>query len=154
GVGRVLIRTMSNAGYDEEYSAALTSASATIGPIFPPSVPLIIYGIIAEVSVLQLLLAGALFFKLGHAVEFVDRLLQRLHALLIASGFGLSELLLQVLAPVLVALAGELGLTTLKLEQLFLQRLQGVFRRRAHLVELLLGAFNRTPHARQALVTE
>jgi tripartite ATP-independent transporter DctM subunit len=59
GVGRVLIRTMSNAGYDEEYSAALTSASATIGPIFPPSVPLIIYGIIAEVSVLQLLIAGA-----------------------------------------------------------------------------------------------
>jgi tripartite ATP-independent transporter DctM subunit len=59
GVGRVLIRTMSNAGYDDDFSAALTSASATIGPIFPPSIPLIIYGIIAEVSVLQLLIAGA-----------------------------------------------------------------------------------------------
>lgn len=59
GVGRVLIRTMSDAGYDDDFSAALTSASATIGPIFPPSIPLIIYGIIAEVSVLQLLIAGA-----------------------------------------------------------------------------------------------
>jgi tripartite ATP-independent transporter DctM subunit len=59
GVGRVLIRTMSNAGYDDDFSAAITSASATIGPIFPPSIPLIIYGIIAEVSVLQLLIAGA-----------------------------------------------------------------------------------------------
>lgn len=60
GVGRVLIETMSESGYDDGYSAALTSASATIGPLFPPSIPLIIFGIIAEVSVLQLLLAGAL----------------------------------------------------------------------------------------------
>jgi tripartite ATP-independent transporter DctM subunit len=59
GVGRVLIQTMNSAGYDNDFSAALTSASATIGPIFPPSIPLIIYGIIAEVSVLQLLIAGA-----------------------------------------------------------------------------------------------
>jgi len=59
GVGRVLIRTMTNAGYEDDFSAAITSASATIGPIFPPSIPLIIYGIIAEVSVLQLLIAGA-----------------------------------------------------------------------------------------------
>ncbi|MEF8781959.1 MAG: TRAP transporter large permease [Haloarculaceae archaeon] len=59
GVGRVLIETMTSAGYENDFSAALTSASATIGPIFPPSIPLIIYGIIAEVSVLQLLIAGA-----------------------------------------------------------------------------------------------
>ena len=60
GVGRVLIESMEDAGYDSDFSAALTSASATVGPIFPPSIPLIIYGIIAEVSVLSLLLAGAL----------------------------------------------------------------------------------------------
>jgi tripartite ATP-independent transporter DctM subunit len=59
GVGRVLIRTMTNAGYDPDFSAAITSSSATIGPIFPPSIPLIIFGIIAQVSVLQLLIAGA-----------------------------------------------------------------------------------------------
>lgn len=59
GVGRVLIRTMTNAGYDDEFSAAITSSSATVGPIFPPSIPLILFGIIAQVSVLQLLIAGA-----------------------------------------------------------------------------------------------
>lgn len=59
GVGRVLIRTMSDNEYKNEFSAALTSASATVGPIFPPSIPLILYGILAEVSVLQLLIAGA-----------------------------------------------------------------------------------------------
>jgi len=59
GVGRVLIRTMSDNKYKDEFSAALTSASATVGPIFPPSIPLILYGILAEVSVLQLLIAGA-----------------------------------------------------------------------------------------------
>lgn len=60
GVGRVLIRTMSDNDYDDEYSAALTSASATVGPLFPPSIPLILYGILAEVPVLQLLIAGAI----------------------------------------------------------------------------------------------
>jgi len=59
GVGRVLIRTMTDAGYDPDFSAALTSASATVGPIFPPSIPLILFGVIAQVSVLQLLVAGA-----------------------------------------------------------------------------------------------
>ncbi|CAJ52310.1 TRAP transporter large permease [Haloquadratum walsbyi] len=59
GIGRVLIQTMSDNGYEKDFSAALTSASATIGPIFPPSIPLILYGILAEVSVLQLLIAGA-----------------------------------------------------------------------------------------------
>lgn len=60
GVGKVLIETMRSHGYSDDYSAALTSASATVGPLFPPSIPLILFGIIAEISVLQLLLAGAL----------------------------------------------------------------------------------------------
>lgn len=75
GVGKVLIGSMEDAGYDGDFSAAVTSASATVGPIFPPSIPLILYGIIAEVSVLSLLLAGALpalvtvlFLILGTAV--------------------------------------------------------------------------------------
>lgn len=60
GIGRVLITNMQDRGYDPEDSAALTSASATIGPIFPPSIPLILYGLYAEVSILQMLLAGAI----------------------------------------------------------------------------------------------
>lgn len=60
GIGKVLIETMTNNGYTKGYSAAITGASSTVGPIFPPSIPLIIYGILAEVSVLDLLLAGIL----------------------------------------------------------------------------------------------
>ena len=60
GVGRILIGAMKDENYDSEYAAALTSASATIGPIFPPSIPLIIFGLVAQVSVLSLLLAGAI----------------------------------------------------------------------------------------------
>lgn len=60
GVGKVLINTMKDNDYSSGYSAALTSASATIGPLFPPSIPLILYGILAEESILNLLIAGAL----------------------------------------------------------------------------------------------
>lgn len=60
GIGQVLIHSMEENGYSKPFSAALTSASSTIGPIFPPSVPLILYGVLAEESVLHLLLAGAL----------------------------------------------------------------------------------------------
>jgi len=58
GIGKVLMSEMENDGYSNSYSAALTSSAATIGPLFPPSIPLIIFGVLAGVSVLQLLLAG------------------------------------------------------------------------------------------------
>lgn len=58
GLGQVEIKAMVNQGYDREFSAAVTAASATIGPVIPPSIPLVIYGTIAGVSVSQLLLAG------------------------------------------------------------------------------------------------
>ena len=57
-IGKIIIPTMKEHGYSSHYSAALTSASATTGPIFPPSVPIIIFGIIAGVSVLDLFIAG------------------------------------------------------------------------------------------------
>lgn len=58
GIGRVLMSTMKENGYSNSYSAALTSASATLGPLFPPSIPLIIYGVLSQTSVVDLLLAG------------------------------------------------------------------------------------------------
>jgi tripartite ATP-independent transporter DctM subunit len=61
---------MEKRGYSSEYSAALTGASATIGPIFPPSIPLIIFGLYAEVSVLKLLIAG-----IGPAIILVLQLM-------------------------------------------------------------------------------
>ncbi len=51
GLGTVEIKAMKDAGYDAETAAAVTAASATIGPIIPPSLPMIIYGVVAEVSI-------------------------------------------------------------------------------------------------------
>lgn len=60
GIGQVLMDAMGDNGYEDDFSAAITSASGTIGPIFPPSIPLIIFGVLTETSVLNLLLAGLL----------------------------------------------------------------------------------------------
>ena len=58
GLGNIEIKAMKDQGYDPGDAAAITAASATIGPIFPPSIPLIIYATVAEVSALRLLIAG------------------------------------------------------------------------------------------------
>jgi len=57
-IGSLLLPAMSSAGYDDEVSAALTATAACMGPIIPPSIPFIIYGVIANVSVASLFLAG------------------------------------------------------------------------------------------------
>ena len=49
---------MRDEGYDAETAAAITAASATIGPIIPPSLPMVIYGVSADVSIGALFLAG------------------------------------------------------------------------------------------------
>ncbi len=58
GLGKIEIKAMSDQGYDKGEAAAITAASATIGPIFPPSIPLIIFATVAEVSGIKLLIAG------------------------------------------------------------------------------------------------
>ncbi|MFA6505904.1 MAG: TRAP transporter large permease [Treponemataceae bacterium] len=58
GLGNIEIKAMKEQGYAMEDAAAITIASATIGPIFPPSIPLIIYGSVAEVSGVRLLISG------------------------------------------------------------------------------------------------
>ncbi len=58
GIGVIEIKAMKDAGYDTETAAAITAASATIGPIIPPSLPLIIYGVSAETSIGDLFLGG------------------------------------------------------------------------------------------------
>lgn len=60
GTGAVLVPAMRKAGYDVPFSAAIVGAAATIGPIIPPSIPFVIYGSMANVSVGRLFLAGAL----------------------------------------------------------------------------------------------
>ena len=61
GPGAMLIRMMDKAGYDRAYAAALTAATAIVGPIIPPSIIMIIYALQAEnVSVGALFVAGLL----------------------------------------------------------------------------------------------
>ena len=57
--GSVLIPAMKKDGYPAAYSAAVVSAAATIGPIVPPSIPMVIYGLLVNVSIGKLFLAGA-----------------------------------------------------------------------------------------------
>ncbi|WP_342359254.1 TRAP transporter large permease [Terrarubrum flagellatum] len=58
GVGAIEIKSMKRVGYRPETAAAITAASATIGPIIPPSLPMVIYGVTADVSIGRLFLAG------------------------------------------------------------------------------------------------
>lgn len=58
GIGMIEIEMMTAAGYDKRFSASVTAASATIGPIIPPSIPLVVYGAMASVSVGRLFLGG------------------------------------------------------------------------------------------------
>jgi len=60
GIGRIEIDAMKSKGFSVPFAAAVTSSSAIVGPIFPPSIPLIIYGTVTGVSVIQLLLGGIL----------------------------------------------------------------------------------------------
>ncbi|MCM2973271.1 TRAP transporter large permease [Larsenimonas suaedae] len=59
-IGSVMIPGMHKAGYDKPFAAAVTAASSTIGPIIPPSVPMIIAGSLSGVSVGRMFLAGAI----------------------------------------------------------------------------------------------
>lgn len=58
GLGQVEIQAMKEEGFDSEFAAAVTVASATVGPIIPPSVPMVVYGMMAEVSVGALFMGG------------------------------------------------------------------------------------------------
>lgn len=57
-IGSIMIPAMVHAGYDKKYSMGLVAAAGTLGILIPPSIPLIIYGITAEVSIGKLFMAG------------------------------------------------------------------------------------------------
>ncbi|MGP9497363.1 MULTISPECIES: TRAP transporter large permease [unclassified Halomonas] len=59
-LGGIQIRQMEQQGYTKRFASGLTIAAATIGPIFPPSIPLIIFATAAEVSTIRALLAGVI----------------------------------------------------------------------------------------------
>lgn len=60
GLGSVEIQAMRDAGYDDDFSCAVTAASSVIGPIIPPSLPMVIIAVAAEASTGRLFLGGVL----------------------------------------------------------------------------------------------
>lgn len=113
GLGTVEMKAMRDAGFDDEFSSAVTAASSTIGPIFPPSIPFVIYGGIASVSIGKLFLGGVIpglammvalmimifFYALAYkyprskfsfkelGLEFIRSLIPLLTPVIILSGF-------------------------------------------------------------------
>jgi tripartite ATP-independent transporter DctM subunit len=79
GVGTLEIKAMKDEGYDAETAAAITAASATIGPIIPPSLPMVIYGVSADVSIGGLFLAGVIpgLLMAGALMAMVTQLARR-----------------------------------------------------------------------------
>ena len=60
GLGMMEIKAMNDSGYDKGFSSAITAASATIGPIFPPSIPMIFYAMLSGASIGALFIGGML----------------------------------------------------------------------------------------------
>src|SRR5215831_6963040 len=60
GLGTIEIKAMTDHGYDIELSVGVTAASATLGPIIPPSLPFVIYGMMANASIGALFLGGVI----------------------------------------------------------------------------------------------
>ncbi|KZD12142.1 TRAP transporter large permease [Oceanibaculum pacificum] len=57
-LGSILVPAMKKKGYPKEFAAAITSSSATLAIIIPPSIPMILYAVMAEASVVQIFVAG------------------------------------------------------------------------------------------------
>ncbi|EAS41785.1 TRAP transporter large permease [Photobacterium profundum] len=60
GLGQLEIKSMRDAKYDDDFAGGLTAASCIIGPLVPPSIPLVIYGVVSNTSIGALFLAGAI----------------------------------------------------------------------------------------------
>lgn len=60
GLGQLEIKSMRDAKFDDDICGGLTAASCIIGPLVPPSIPLVIYGVVSNTSIGKLFLAGAI----------------------------------------------------------------------------------------------
>lgn len=60
GLGTIEIKAMRDHGYDVNFAVGITAASSTLGPIIPPSLPMVIYGVVGGVSIGQLFAAGVI----------------------------------------------------------------------------------------------
>ena len=77
-IGSMLVPTMIRKGYDKDFSGALVASSGTLGVLIPPSIPMILFAVTAEVSVSKMFMAGflpgfLLTFALCVLVNFISR---------------------------------------------------------------------------------
>lgn len=115
-LGSILIPAMTERRYDKDFSAAVTAASSTVGPIIPPSIPMVILGTVGELSIGALFLAGIIpgimvgFALLGIAYwiscerNYPKEPIQSLREFF----YGLKDALLALLMPAII-LGGILG---------------------------------------------
>lgn len=92
-IGGVMIPGMKKSGYPADFSAAVTAASSTVGPIIPPSVPMIIVGALSGISVGKMFLAGAIpGILMGFAMMITAYLIARRRSFPRQPWLGASEI--------------------------------------------------------------
>lgn len=110
GLGTVEIKAMVDGGYDKEFSAAVTAGSATIGPIFPPSIPMVIIGSVAGISIGKLFVGGIIpGLLLAFYLLMANYIISKKRSYPKGEGFSLPELgrtfkaaLPALLAPIII----------------------------------------------------
>jgi tripartite ATP-independent transporter DctM subunit len=91
-LGSILIPAMKKRGYSNAFAAAVTSSSATLAVIIPPSIPMIIYGVMSGSSIVELFVAGIVPGVLGGLLMmFVAYLLARHHNFPVEQAFQLKR---------------------------------------------------------------
>jgi len=91
--GSVLIPAMKKKGYSAPFAAAVTSSSASLAIIIPPSIPMILYAVMAETSVVQLFVAGVVPGLIGAAgLMVVSYHYAKKHGYPVEEAFNLCEL--------------------------------------------------------------
>lgn len=92
-IGGVMIPGMKKSGYPADFSAAVTAASSTVGPIIPPSVPMIIVGALSGISVGKMFLAGAVpGILMGFAMMLTTYIIARRRGFPKQPWLGVSEI--------------------------------------------------------------
>ncbi len=94
GLGRLIINMMMKDGrYTPSYAAALTAAAATIGPIIPPSIPLVLYSLVSDTSVGYLFLGGVVpGLLMGVVLMVMNAILARVHDFPVERAIPLREI--------------------------------------------------------------
>ncbi len=120
GLGVIEIKAMTDAGFDKEFSCAVTAASSTVGPIIPPSLPLVVYGTMSGASVGALFMAGIIpgivIALCEMVVVFIYAFKNKYPREKFPTGreflFALKEGFLPLMAPVIILLGIYSGLFT------------------------------------------